>query len=299
MACRARSARVGIERGRWVPCFLGMSRRCSGRGRSPRQGPRRSLAVACFSGVSQSAWSPPGVFGPVFAVTRLTARARGKRVHPQRAQALARAPSPGRHGLDDPPLQGPDLTMPRCPGARGPARCRQARGRVECHGLPLRNCAPVDGLLRLPPPVPPAGRQPPCSVGSSVCPSPPSSRVACAASRVPDRLHRLLCVRVGASWGLRLALPWRAHPASHVARGSPTRRGRRPLDTERVHGGVSVPFTRPALPSLPFGRWGRRVALAPPASRCVTPRLQVPYPYRLFPDGHTMCHSQCCAFPRA
>src|SRR5262249_23182436 len=46
-------------------------------------------------------------------------------------------------------------------------------------------------------------------------------------------------------------------------------------------------------------RWARRVAPAPPASRCVTPRLQLPYPYRLFPDGHTMCHSQCCALPRA
>ena len=36
----------------------------------------------------------PGVFLPVFSVTRLTARARGKRVHQQIAQALDLAPSP-------------------------------------------------------------------------------------------------------------------------------------------------------------------------------------------------------------
>jgi hypothetical protein len=36
------------------------------------------MAVAFFSGVSQSSLSTPGVFLPVFSVTRLTARARGK-----------------------------------------------------------------------------------------------------------------------------------------------------------------------------------------------------------------------------
>ena len=155
------------------------------------------------------------------------------------------------------------------------------------------------GLLRLPRPVTPARSQPPFSVGQHVCPSPPYDRVAFASSRVPYRLRRLPRLRIGDSRGLCLALPRRAHPAYHVPRGSPPRRGRMPLYTGRVNGCVSLPLKLTDLPSMPFWRWGRMVALAPPASRCVTPRLPLPYPYRLFPDGHTMCHSQCYALPRA
>ena len=217
--------------------------------------------------------------------------ARGTRVRHQRAQALALAPRSCLHCLDDPPLQGPYPTVTRCPIALVPAPCRQARGRVEFHGLPLRHCASVSRVLRLPRPVTPAGSQPPFSVGQHGFPSPPHDRMAFACSRVPSRLHRLPRLRMGDSRGFGLAQPWRGHPASHVSRGSPTSRGRRPLDTGRVNGCVRVPFKRATLPSMPFWRWGRMVALAPPASRCVTPRLQWPSPYRLLPDGHTMCHS--------
>ena len=49
-------------------------------------------------------------------------RARGHRVHPQRAQALDLAPSPCLHGLDDPPLQGPYPTVTRGPVDLVPAQ---------------------------------------------------------------------------------------------------------------------------------------------------------------------------------
>lgn len=63
--------------------------------------------------------------------------ARGKRVPQQRAQALDCAPSPCLHCLDDPPLQGPSLTMARCPVDHGPGLCRYpARGRLEFHDYP-------------------------------------------------------------------------------------------------------------------------------------------------------------------
>jgi hypothetical protein len=158
-------------------------------------------------------------------------------------------------------------------------------------------------LLRLPRPVTPAGSLPPFSVGQHVCPYPPCYRVAFASSRVPYRLHRRPHLRLGDSRGLRLALPQRAHPAYHVSRGSPTSRGRMPLYTGRVDGCVSLPLKLTDLPSLPFWRWGRMVARAPPASRCVTPRLQLPYPYRLFSrrSPHvplTVLRFTACLIPR-
>ena len=158
-------------------------------------------------------------------------------------------------------------------------------------------------MLRLPHPVTPAGSQPPFSVGQHVFPYPPYYRVAFASSHVPYRLHRLPRLRMGDSRGLRLALPQRANPAYHVSRGSPTSRGRMPLYTGRVNGCVSLPLKLTDLPSMPFWRWGRMVALAPPASRCVTSRLQFSYPYRPFPDDETVCHSgshrfTACLIPR-
>jgi hypothetical protein len=146
----------------------------------------------------------------------------------------------------------------------------------------MGNSASVYGLLHRSRPVTPAGSPPPFGVGHSVHPSPRHDSVAFACSRLPDRLRRFPCVRVGDSGDLRLAPPQRANPASHVPRVAPPSRGRRPLYTGRVHGGVGAPFKRTALPSVPFWRWGRMVALAPPASRCVIPRLQFPYPSRPF-----------------
>ena len=108
-----------------------------------------------------------------------------------------------------------------------------------------------------------------------------------ASSHVPYRLRHALCLRSGDSGDLRLAPPRRAHPAYHVPRVSPTSRGRMPLYTGRVNGCVGSPLKLTDLPSMPFWRWGRMVALAPPASRCVTPRLQLPSPYRPFPDDET------------
>jgi hypothetical protein len=167
--------------------------------------------------------------------------ARGKRVPQPSAQALALAPRPCLHCLDAPPLPGPSPTVTRGPVDLGPARCRQARGHLSCHGLPLIHCAAVSRGRRFPRPVTPAGSQPPGGVGPRRCPSPPHDRMACACSRVPSRLHRRPGVRLGDARGLGLAQPWRAQPASHVSRGAPPRRGRRPLYPGRVNGGVSVP----------------------------------------------------------
>jgi len=76
-----------------------------------------------------------------------------------------------------------------------------------------------------------------------------------------------------------------------------------PLYTGRVNGYVRAPLKRTDLPSVPLWRWGRMGALAPPASRCVTSRLQCPYPSRPFPDDETVCHSgshrfTACLIPR-
>jgi hypothetical protein len=171
---------------------------------------------------------------------------------------------------------------------------------VACSsGLPMGNRASVHGLPRRSRPVTPAGSQPPFSAGLSLHPYPPHYRVAFAFSRVPYRLRRLPCLRVGDSGDLCLALPQRANPVYHVARVLPTSRGRMPLDTGRVNGCVGLPLKLADLPSVPFWRWGRMVALAPPASRCVTSRLQFSYPYRPFPDGETMCHSCLIGLSRA
>ena len=141
--------------------------------------------------------------------------------------------------------------------------------------LLIINRASVDGLPQVLRPVTPTGSQPPFGVGQSLNPYPSYYRVAFASSHVPYRLRHLLCLRSGDSGGLGLALPQRANPAYHVSRGSPTSRGRMPLYTGRVNGCVSLPLKLTDLPSVPFWRWGRMVALAPPASRCVTSRLQL------------------------
>jgi hypothetical protein len=196
-------------------------------------------------------------------------------------------------------------------------RCRdrprrwQAAQLLRCHallvrsedacssGLRLGNSASVRGLPRRSRPLTPVGSQPPCGGGQSVHPSPPHDRVAFASSHVPSRLRRPLCSRSGDSGGLGLALPQRAQPASHGWRVSPTRRGRMPLCTGRVNGCVGAPCKRTDLPSMPLWRWGRMVALAPPALRCVIPRLQFPYPSRPFPDDELMCHALRIALPSA
>ena len=117
-------------------------------------------------------------------------------------------------------------------------------------------------MRRLPHPVTPARRQPPCSVGQHVCPSPPDDRVACASSRVPYRLPRRPHWPMGDSRGLRLARPRRVPPADHGPRGAPTRRGRRPLDTGRVNGASAC---RSNALTCPPGRCGAGAAwwLAP------------------------------------
>jgi hypothetical protein len=171
---------------------------------------------------------------------------------------------------------------------------------VACSSrLPLGNRASVHGLPRRSHLVTPVGSQPPFSAGQSLTPYPPHSSVAFAFSRVPSRLRRSLCLRSGDSGDLGVALPQRANPAYHVARVLPTSRGRMPLYTGRVNGCVGLPLKLTDLPSVPFWRWGRRVALAPPASRCVIPRLQFPYPFRPFPDGEAMCHSRLIGLSRA
>ena len=158
-------------------------------------------------------------------------------------------------------------------------------------------------MLRLFRPVTPTGRQPPFGVGHSVPPLPDPSSRAFTFSRVPSRLRRVPCWRVGDSKGGGLALPRRAKPAYPVPRVSPPRRGRMPLYTRKVNGCAGSPFKLTDLPSVPLWRWGRMVARAPPALRCVIPRLQLPYPYRPFPDDATVCHAgshrlTACLIPR-
>jgi hypothetical protein len=155
----------------------------------------------------------------------------------------------------------------------------------------MGNRASVHGLPRRSHPLTPEGSQPPFSAGQRLNPYPPHYKVAFASSRVPYRLRRLPCLRVGDSGDLGLALPQRANPAYHVPRVLPTSRVRMPLYTGRVDGCVGLPLKLTDLPSVPFWLWGRMVALAPPASRCVIPRLQLPYPYRPFPDDKAVCHS--------
>ena len=133
--------------------------------------------------------------------------------------------------------------------------------------------------------------------------SPSHDRTAFASSRLLSRLRPPPGLRAGDSGDLRLAPPQRARPAYHVSRVAPTRRVRMPLDTGRVNGCVSAPFKLTDLPSMPFWLWGRMVALAPPASRGVTLRLQFSSPYRPFPDDETVCHSgshrfTACLIPR-
>jgi hypothetical protein len=163
----------------------------------------------------------------------------------------------------------------------------------------MGNSAAVHGLRRRSRPITPSGSQPPCGAGQRLHPSPSHYRTAFASSRLPYRLRPSLCLRSGDFGDLRLAPPRRAHPAYHVRRVAPTSRVRMPLYTGRVDGCVGSPLKLPDLPSVPFWLWGRMVARAPPASRCVTPRLQLPYPCRPFPDGETVCHAQRIALPRA
>jgi hypothetical protein len=174
------------------------------------------------------------------------------------------------------------------------------RSEVPCRSRRLMvNRASVHGLLRRSRPLTPAGSQPPFSAGQRLNPYRPHYRTAFASSRVPYRLRHSLCLRAGDSGDLRLALPRRANPAYHVPRVSLTSRLRMPLYTGRVNGCVGSPLKLTDPPSMPFWLWGRMVALAPPASRCVTPRLQLPYPYRPFPDDETVCHSRLIVLPSA
>jgi hypothetical protein len=298
-ACRARSPIAGIDKGRRVPFFLGISLRFKGTGRERCHRPLCSTAWAFFSGVSQRSPSTPGVFVPVFSVTRLPAKARAAHEctnRELRRLTLRQAPA------------WTAWTLRRC---RERTRRWQAAQFIRCHALVVRSedaCrsgllmvhrASVRGLPRRSRPITPVGSQPPFGVGQSLHPSPPHSRVAFASSHVPYRLRHLLCLRSGDAGGLGLARPQRAHPAYHVWRVSPTSRGRMPLCTGRVDGCVGSPFNLTDLPSVPFWRWGRMVALAPPASRCVIPRLQFPSPYRPFPDDEIMCHSPLIVFPSA
>src|SRR5712691_8651904 len=108
-----------------------------------RSGARATPLPSARDGGGVCLWGVPEV---VLHPGRLCARllrdscdgegARGPRVHTQRAQALALAPSPCRHGLDAPPLQGPSLTMTLRPVDRVPGPCRQARGRLSFHADP-------------------------------------------------------------------------------------------------------------------------------------------------------------------
>jgi hypothetical protein len=150
-------------------------------------------------------------------------------------------------------------------------------------------------------------RQPPaCTAGpirrcrdrTRRCPAAPLSRCqaivagsADASSCVPYRLHRLPCLPVGDFGDLRFAPPQRVMPVYHGPRVSPISRGRMPLYTGRSDGCVGLPCKLTDLSSVPWWRWGRRVALAPPASRCVPSRLQCPSPARPFPDDAPVCHS--------
>ena len=78
-----------------------------------------------------------------------------------------------------------------------------------------------------------------------------------------------------------------------------TDRVRTPLYTGWVDGCVGLPLKLADLPTMPFWLWSRMVALAPRLSRCVTPRLWLPYPYRSFPEVRLVCHSPFVLLPSA
>ena len=143
-------------------------------------------------------------------------------------------------------------------------------------------------------PVTPAGSLHPCGSGRRLHPYPYHDSTAFAFSRIFYLHSHFPSLRTDDSW-----VPKRALQAYHVPRVLQTDRVRMPLYTGRVNGCVGSPLPLTDLPSVPFWLWGRMVALAPPASRCVTPRLQFSYPSRLFPDDETMCHSSLLAFPSA
>ena len=87
--------------------------------------------------------------------------------------------------------------------------------------------------------------------------------------------------------------------AYHGPRVPHTDRVRTPLYTGWDHRGVGSPLTLTDLPTMPCWLWSRKVALAPPASRCVRPRLHLRYPYRSFPEVHRVCHSPSVRVPSA
>jgi hypothetical protein len=137
------------------------------------------------------------------------------------------------------------------------------------------------------------GKSAPFRVGAQN-PSPHHYRTAFACSRV-FYLH-------DASPSLTVGLllhTKRVVQAYHVPQVPPIERVRMPLYTGWVYGCVGSPLILAYLPTMPFWLWGRRVALAPRVSRCVRPRLQLPYPYRSFPEVHRVCHSPSVRLPSA
>ena len=132
--------------------------------------------------------------------------------------------------------------------------------------------------------------------GTACTPYPRHYSVAFAFSRVPYRLRRFPCLRVGDSGDLRLAPPQRAHPAYHVPRVCTQQVGvRMPLYTGRVHGcvGATVKTSRPA-PPCPFWALGPLGGSTPrPRHECVTTEAAVPLSFpTILPTMQIPCATQ-------
>jgi hypothetical protein len=130
--------------------------------------------------------------------------------------------------------------------------------------------------------------------GGAKNPYPHHYRTAFACSRVFYLHGEHPSLRLDSS---RLAA--RAVQAYHVPRVPHRDRLRTPLYTGWVDGCVGLPLKLTNLPTMPFWLWSRMVALAPRASRCVRPRLRLPYPYRSFPEVRPVCHSPFVRLPSA
>ncbi len=180
--------------------------------------------------------------------------------------------------------------------AQGPCISMQARAcpwPLVTRGSPL-STGPMCRFVTISRPVTPAGSLHPCGSGRRLHPYPYHDSTAFAFSRIFYLHSHFPSLRTDDSW-----VPKRALQAYHVPRVRQTDRVRTPLYTGWVYECVGSPFIRTYLPTMPFWRWGRMVALAPPASRCVTPRLHLRCPYRPFPKVPLACHSPSVRLPSA
>jgi hypothetical protein len=160
---------------------------------------------------------------------------------------------------------------------------------LVAQGYPLYTC-PVLRFAKASRPVTPAGSLHPFGAGPRLRPYPPHYRTAFACSRICYLHHLPLSLPSGYSLDVRVAQPreWYRLTTFREFHRSASDAS---VYTGWVFGCVGLPLKLTDRPTMPFWRWSRRAALAPRVSRCVTPRLWLPSPYRSFPEVRPVCHS--------